>query len=179
MTLIDKGTDKETCMALKTVSSSNQQLTTQADKKAHILIQVSALMISVLLAFILRISNDHRIALLPVMTLMMTCLVVIILALLATRPRMLTTSPVETAGAGGVNLLFFGSYDELGLEEYHSDMEILMADENLMYTSLTRDIYFQAVVLGKKYRFLRLSYHVFMIGLAISVLLFITIAFSN
>jgi hypothetical protein len=178
MASTNKSTDKETCAALKTVSNSNQRLTAQAEKKAHILIQVSALMISVLLIFILRINDDHRIALLPVMALMITCLVVIILALMATRPRMLTTiSPVETAEADGFNLLFFGSYDALGLDEFHSDMKTLMADENLMYVSLTRDIYFQAVILGKKYRFLRMSYHVFMTGLAISVLSFIIIAF--
>ena len=76
-----------------------------------------------------------------------------------------------------VNLLFFGSYDELELDEYHADMETLMADEDLLYRSLTRDIYFQAVILGKKYRFLRMAYHVFMAGLAISVLSFIVIAF--
>ena len=99
MALPYKDNDKETCIALKTVSNSNQQLTIQADKKAHILIQVSALMISVLLIFILRINDDHRIALLPVSALMMTCLVVIILALMATRPRVPAISPIETPGA--------------------------------------------------------------------------------
>jgi hypothetical protein len=177
MTFTDKSTDKETCAALKTVSNSNQHLTTQADKKAHILIQVNALIISVLIIFILRIKDDHRIALLPVTALMMTCLVVIILALMATRPRMLSRSPVKSAGSDSVNLLFFGSYDALGLDKFHSDMKTLMADDNLIYTSLTRDIYSQAVILGKKYRFLRMSYHVFMTGLAISVVSFIIIAF--
>jgi len=174
MVFTDKNIDKQSCTALKTVSGSNQHLTTQADKKAHILIQVNSLMISVLLIYILRISNDHRIALLPVMALMITCLAVIILALMATRPRMLPHPPVKT---DGVNLLFFGSYENLELEEYNSDMETLMTDSGLMYMSLTRDIYFQAVILGKKYRLLRMSYHVFGTGLAISVLSFIFIAF--
>jgi hypothetical protein len=179
MAFLEKGTDKEACTALKTVSNSNQHLSSQADKKSHILIQVSALMVSVLLVFVLRITREHRIVLVPVFELMATCLAVIVLALMATRPRMLSRSSVQAqaAGVSGVNLLFFGSYDELEPEEYHADMELLMADADLLYSNLTRDIYFQAVVLGKKYKFLRMAYHVFMIGLALSVLSFIIIAF--
>ena len=178
MAFLEKGTDKEACTALKTVSNSNQHLTSQADKKSHILIQVSALMVSVLLAFILRITSEHRIALVPVFELMATCLTVIVLALMATRPRTLFRPSVQATEASGVNLLFFGSYDELQPEEYHADMELMMADANLLYSNLTRDIYFQAVVLGKKYKFLRMAYHVFMIGLALSILSFMIIAFQ-
>jgi hypothetical protein len=177
MAFLDKGTDKEACTALKTVSNSNQHLNSQADKKSHILIQVSALMISVLLAFVLRITSEHRVALVPVFVLMATCLAVIFLALMATRPRMPSRSSAQAAEASGVNLLFFGSYDVLAPEEYHADMELLMADADLLYSNLTRDVYFQAVVLGKKYKFLRMAYHVFMTGLALSVLSFMVIAF--
>ena len=177
MAFLEKGTDKEACTALKTVSDSNQHLYSQADKKAHILIQVSGLMIAVLLVLILRGTSEHRIAFVPVFGLMATCLAVIILALLATRPRIPSRSSAQAAGAGGVNLLYFGSFDELEPEEYYADMELLIADADLLYSSLTRDVYFQAVVLGKKYKLLRMAYHVFMIGLGLSVLSFMIIAF--
>jgi len=176
MAFADKGIDKEACMALKTAADSNLHLALQADKKAHILVQVSGLMISVLLTLTLRITGGHRISFVPAIELMATCLVVILLALKATRPRMLSRS-VHIEGGSGVNLLFFGSYDELGPIEYHADMELLMADDDLLLSSLARDIYFQGVVLGKKYKFLRMSYHVFMIGLTLSVLSFMIFAF--
>lgn len=42
-------TNKMACTALKSITSSNLQLYSQADKKARILIQVNALMISIFL----------------------------------------------------------------------------------------------------------------------------------
>ena len=177
MVFLDKGNDKEVCLALKTVSNSNQHLASQADKKAYILIQVSGIMLSVLLVLILRITSEHRVAFVAVFQLMTTCLVVILLALRATRPRMLSRSSVSAAEDGGINLLFFGSYNELERDEYQTDMEELMADTDLLYSHLTKDVYYQAVVLGKKYKFLRMAFHVFMIGLAISIVSFALIAF--
>ncbi|MGY0425553.1 MAG: Pycsar system effector family protein, partial [Polaribacter sp.] len=41
-----------------------------------------------------------------------------------------------------------------------------------LYSSLTKDLYFLGLVLNKKYRILRITYTVFMIGVIISVIAF-------
>jgi len=51
-------------------------------------------------------------------------------------------------------------------------MQQMMNDRDFLYGSLTRDVYSQGVVLGRKYRLLRKGYNVFMFGIIISVLAF-------
>lgn len=45
----------------------------------------------------------------------------------------------------------------------------MMDDSDFLYSSMTRDIYYLGVVLGHKYKLLRISYNIFMFGLIISV----------
>ena len=59
------------------------------------------------------------------------------------------------------------------LEDYEWGMREMLDDSEYLYGSLIRDIYFLGIVLGKKYRLLRISYTIFMFGLAVSVLLFV------
>jgi hypothetical protein len=49
----------------------------------------------------------------------------------------------------------------------------MMNDREFLYGSLTRDLYSQGVVLGRKYRLLRIGYNVFMYGITISVIAYV------
>jgi hypothetical protein len=71
------------------------------------------------------------------------------------------------------NLLFFGNFYNMSLDDYTFGMERLMMDAEYLYGSMIRDVYYLGVVLERKYKFLRYSYDVFGIGLLISVLSFI------
>jgi Family of unknown function (DUF5706) len=51
-------------------------------------------------------------------------------------------------------------------------MKKMMNDRDFLYGSLTRDVYSQGLVLGRKYRLLRKGYNVFMYGIVISVIAF-------
>jgi hypothetical protein len=42
----------------------------------------------------------------------------------------------------------------------------MMEDKEFLYGSLIKDVYAQGVVLGKKYRLLRIAYNIFMFGLS-------------
>jgi hypothetical protein len=57
-------------------------------------------------------------------------------------------------------------------DEYEDAMRIMMKDPDYLYTSIIKDIYYLGVVLGKKYRLVRLAYSVFMMGIIISVIAF-------
>lgn len=61
----------------------------------------------------------------------------------------------------------------MSYEEYSKGMGVMMNDREFLYGSLTRDLYSQGVVLGRKYRLLRIAYNVFMYGIVTSVLAFV------
>jgi len=158
-------------------SNNNQRLSSQADSKAHILIQVNSIIISVLLSLLLRKIEDHTNLTIPAVILLTVNLVTIIFSILATRPHIppgkFTQADLEEKK---VNLLFFGNFYLMSLEEYAGGMLQLMEDRDFLYGSLIRDVYYQGIALGKKYRWLRLSYNVFMYGLIASVIAFLIAA---
>jgi predicted metal-dependent HD superfamily phosphohydrolase len=160
-------------------SNNNQKLSSMADSKAHILIQVNSIIISVLLSLLLRKIEDHTNLAIPATLLLAVNLVTIIFSILATRPHI---PPGKFSKADldekKVNLLFFGNFYKMSLEEYAAGMLIMMDDKDFLYGSLIRDVYFQGIALGYKYRWLRLSYNVFMYGLIASVLAFLIAALA-
>jgi predicted metal-dependent HD superfamily phosphohydrolase len=160
-------------------SNNNQKLSSLADSKAHILIQVNSIIISVLLSLLLRKIEDHTNLAIPATLLLAVNLVTIIFSILATRPHIpsgkFSKADLEEKK---VNLLFFGNFYKMSLEEYAGGMLIMMDDKDFLYGSLIRDVYFQGLALGKKYRWLRLSYNVFMYGLIASVLAFLIAALA-
>jgi hypothetical protein len=58
------------------------------------------------------------------------------------------------------------------LEEYNWAMGELLKDRDYIYGSMIKDIYFLGVVLARKYRYLRISYTIFMYGLILAVIAF-------
>ena len=61
----------------------------------------------------------------------------------------------------------------MSLQDYNAAMEKMMENRDYLYGSLIKDIYSQGIVLGRKYRLLRIAYNVFMFGIIVSVLGFI------
>ena len=59
------------------------------------------------------------------------------------------------------------------LKDYEWGVEEMIKDEDFLYSSMTRDIYWLGKVLAKKYRYLSICYGVFMYGLIITVVLFL------
>ena len=160
-------------------STNNQKLSSQADSKAHILIQVNAIIISVLLSLLLRKIEDHTNLAIPATLLLTVNLITIVFSILATRPHIPPgTFSKADLDEKKVNLLFFGNFYRMTLEDYAAGMLIMMDDKDFLYGSLIRDVYFQGIALGKKYRWLRLSYNVFMYGLIASVLAFLIAALA-
>jgi len=97
-----------------------------------------------------------------------------LLAILSTIPKIpagyFTDAEVENKS---VNLLFFGNFYKMPLRKYNESMIKVMEDREFLYGMLTKDVYSQGVVLGRKYKLLRYAYGVFMFGLIISVLAFV------
>jgi len=155
-------------------SGNHQKLSDQADSKSHILITVNSIIISVLLSILLKSLDQYPQLRIPAYLLLFVNLITIILAILATRPTIPGgTFTQNDLDEKKVNLLFFGNFYRMSLQDYASGMIQMMNDREFLYGSLIRDVYSQGVVLGRKYRMLRAAYNVFMFGLIISVIAFV------
>jgi len=155
-------------------SNNHQRLSDMADNKAHIMISINSIILSVVLSVLLRKLEDNEHLILPTVTLLLICLVTMVFSILATRP---TVPPgrftPEEVLEKKPNLLFFGNFYRMSLHDYNAAMEKMMDNRDYLYGSLIKDIYSQGIVLGRKYRLLRIAYNVFMFGIIVSVLGFI------
>lgn len=157
------------------VSSSNHQnLSNMADNKAQLLITVNSIIISVLVSVLFSKLDEYPYLLVPAILLLTTNVSTMVFAILATRPKIPEgTFTKEAVEQKKVNLLFFGNFYKMNLDEYTWGMQQVMKDYEFLYGTLIRDVYAQGIVLGKKYKLLRNGYSVFMYGIIISVLAFI------
>lgn len=155
-------------------SGNHQRLSDMADNKAHILITVNSIILSAIISLLLRKLDDHLYLAIPTFILLTVSVVTIIYSILATRPNIPKgTFSQEELESNRVNLLFFGNFYKMSLEDYADGMWRTMGDKSFLYGSLIRDVYSQGVVLGRKYKLLRSAYNIFMFGLVISVIAFI------
>lgn len=161
--------------------NNHTQLSQIADSKANILLSVNAIIISIALSTLIpkldSPSNAHL--MLPTFTLLLFSVISIIFAILATRPKVnsynYTKKDIENRK---VNLLFFGNFYKMPLDDYQSAMKDLMQDRDYLYESLIRDLYLLGKVLHRKYKLLRITYNVFMFGIIASVIAFV-VAFNS
>lgn len=155
-------------------SNNHQRLSDMADNKAHIMITTTSIIISVLLSVLVRKLEDNAYLILPTMMLLTICMVTMVFSILSTRPTIPRgTFTQDDIDAKSVNLLFFGNFYRMSFNEYSKGMQTMMNDRDFLYGSLTKDVYSQGVVLGRKYRLLRVAYNVFMFGIVISVVAFV------
>jgi predicted metal-dependent HD superfamily phosphohydrolase len=160
-------------------SNNHQRLSDMADSKAQILITVNSIILSVLISVLLRKIEESPNLTIPVILLLSVNLVAIVFSILAARPQV--THGIFTkrdVSDKKVNLLFFGNFYKMSLEDYTSGVFQLMDDREYLYRSLIKDVYSQGVVLGRKYKLLRAAYNVFMFGIVISVIAFLIASFS-
>ncbi|MCR4032317.1 MULTISPECIES: Pycsar system effector family protein [Flavobacterium] len=152
-----------------------------ADSKANILLSVNAIIISIALSSIIpkldSPKNAHLVV--PTFIMLMSSVITIIFAILSTRPKVtsgfFTRDDVE---AKKVNLMFFGNFYKMPLEDYDWAMNEMMKDRDYLYSTMIKDLYYLGLVLQRKYNLLRIAYNFFMFGLIITVISFI-IAFKS
>lgn len=155
-------------------SNNHQRLSDMADNKAHIMVTTTSIIISVLLSVLLRKLEDNPNLVIPTILLLAVCLITMVFSILATRPSLPQGSfTQEDINNRKVNLLFFGNFYRMSYEDYSAGMQKMMNDRDFLYGSLTRDVYSQGIVLGRKYKLLRIAYNVFMFGIVIAVLAFV------
>jgi predicted metal-dependent HD superfamily phosphohydrolase len=173
----DRGVDT----LFRVTLGNHTRLSGIADSKANILLSVNAIIISIALSSIIpkldSPKNAHLV--IPTFIMLMSSVITIIFAILSTRPKV--TSGVftrEDIENKKINLLFFGNFYKMPLEEYDWAMNEMMKDRDYLYSNMIKDLYYLGLVLQRKYNLLRIAYNFFMFGLIITVLAFV-IAFRS
>jgi predicted metal-dependent HD superfamily phosphohydrolase len=158
----------------RTTSHNHLMLSQMADNKANILITINSIILSVVVSVLVRKLEENPNLVVPTILLVTVCLATTVCAILATRPNISSgTFTREDIKKKRTNLLFFGNFHGMNVDDYEWSMKEMMKDGDYLYGSLIKDIYYLGKVLGKKYKFLRLAYNIFMFGYVIAIISFI------
>ncbi len=152
-----------------------------ADTKANILLSVNAIIISMALSNLIpKLDNpSNHYLIIPTVIFVIFSLVSMALSVLATRPNVTSGEfTKEDVKQKKVNLLFFGNFHKMKLDDFEWAMSEMMQDKEYLYSSMTKDLYFLGLVLHKKYKILRITYTIFLTGIIASVIAF-GIAFKS
>jgi hypothetical protein len=155
------------------------EFSAMADGKANIMISINTLIIGAILTVLLRKLDVNPQLIIPTFMLLTVSLVCIIFAIMVTRPKYSTgTFTKEDIQKKRTNLLFFGNFHSMPLNDFEWGMNEMMNDKEFLYGSMIKDFYYLGQVLGRKYKYLRICYTIFMYGLIASVIAY-AIAFTT
>ena len=158
----------------RTMSKNHYTLNEMVDRKASIMITVNSIILSLVLGGVLGNSNlledTHTIIhSLPVFFLTLGAGGSIFFAILSTRPDSthgkFTEDQIRNKEG---NLLFYGNYHGMKERDFQWAFLQMVNDQEYMYESMVRDLYYLGQILNKKYNHIRKSLNIFIIGLAMS-----------
>ncbi|MBU2920967.1 HD domain-containing protein [Winogradskyella psychrotolerans] len=158
------------------------ELSAIADTKANILLSVNAIIISVALSNLIpKLDNPSNLFLVyPTLILMLFSVASVVLSVLSTRPKISNVAITkDMIKEKKTNILFFGNFHKMNLQDFEWGIDYLMDNEETLYNSLTKDLYYLGLVLNRKYKLLRITYTVFMFGIIISAAAFIYSYYIN
>ncbi len=166
-------TERGISTVFRIMANNHANLSQMADSKANIMISVNSIILSVVISVLVRRLEEDKYLILPTTSLVLVCVATIIYAVKATRPNIsegkFTREDIHNKRT---NLLFFGNFHNMKLPDYDWAMKEMLSSRDYLYSSMIKDLYFLGVVLAKKYRWLRLSYNIFMYGLIVTMLLY-------
>ncbi|WP_149274623.1 Pycsar system effector family protein [Pareuzebyella sediminis] len=173
--LKDKSPERGIQTMYRVSMRNHLKLSDIADTKANILLSVNAIIISLLLTNLIpkldNPTNDYLIY--PTGIFVLFSIASMVMSVLATRPNITEGEfSKEDVEKKKVNLLFFGNFHKMKLNDYEWAMQELIKDQTYVYNTLSKDLYFLGVVLNKKYKLLRWTYTIFMIGIILSTIAF-------
>ena len=153
----------------RTVYTNHLDLSRLADHKAHFMIVLNMIVLSVVITrkHYGLLAHSHKL-LIPNLILVAVCLTTIILASLATRPGVSKPTP---AGAPHeqVNWFFYGDYSSHSFEIFHENLLRLANDRTALYEAMTRDLHLMGRALARKYHLLSFCYQWFYYGLLTTI----------
>jgi hypothetical protein len=165
-----KKADRAMDNMFRIVLGNHLQLSMMADQKANMIITACALILTLSLG---RLQTEGLFY--TVIVMVLTCVATMLFAILATIPKLppRLKGQIDLRGRN-FNLLFFGYFSQIDFETFFREIEIVVNDRNLVYENLAKDLYDLGLVLSRrKYKYIRISYQIFLAGLLLSLLTFI------
>jgi hypothetical protein len=157
------------------VSGRNQlQLIAIADKKANMITAIASITIFLIIAlFASDVLSDDKTKfdkieiILPLSILLTFSCVSLICAILALKPKIIRVKK-ESRSA-----LFFNNFYRKTLSDYKKEMKEMMVDSQTIYDHMLTDMYFNGLVLERKYALLSYAYAIFLLAILLSVSSFV------
>jgi len=157
------------------ISRNQIRLFQIADRRTSTMIHVNAIMITLVVGLLLRRLEEQRYLMLPTFVLLTVNLLTIVLSIYSMR---IGRSRLRHILGGDVavhddNLLMFSNDTPWSLDEYRARMNRLANSWPALQKTLVDDMYFIRKLLLERTKALRVSYDVFIAGLAIAVIAFV------
>ena len=149
--------------AVRTAQQIHVALSQMADQKANMLLAATFLVFTIALGQARDAAEP-----LPLLVLGVGAFFSAVLSILAVMPA------TRFRTGGRLNVLFFGSFEQLSEEEFLERVIGELKSEEGFLTIMLRDLYQNGVVLArKKYRLLGYAYRTFLVGLCFSFVAFV------
>jgi hypothetical protein len=138
-----------------------------------------------MIAFVLGKIEKSIFILWPTIILLVVCLLTILMAILASRPQ--SNSFLKDQKQHSVQCFFFGSFDmvdpaflQIKWEEYYQQLSGLFRnDKETVYLEVYKESFNVRKVLSRKFNYLAIAYWVFLFGLLVSVISFVSAIYNN
>jgi hypothetical protein len=149
---------------VRTLQNMTMQLSQMADQKASILMGATFVVFTIAIGQARQHDMPMALGVLAVFA-----FIAAVLAVTAVLPR---TSP--HSGAIGSNILFFGNYSQMSEDDFVAAVQAHLLKEEDMLATMLRDIHQNGTMLARrKYRYLALAYRSFILGLTLTLIVFV------
>lgn len=165
----DRGVDTMFRNAMRT----HVEFSSMADNKANIMISVNTILITILVTVLARKLDNNPHLIIPTAIITLASLTTLIFAVMVTRPKVTEAKfSREDIKNRIANLLYFGNFADMSFKDFEWGFHEMMGDKDFLYNSMIKDFYYLGKVLHRKYKYLRICYTVFIVGLVISIMAF-------
>jgi hypothetical protein len=141
-----------------------------AATKANIMISINGLILSFLFISEAFVMSAEPLLEIPTAIFLVTCFLSMAFAILSAMPeRCKIRGNLEDFRKGKANLLVFSQYALLPGDDYLTAMRELLQNSDRVYDSMIKQLYILGHQANKKFKFLQISYAIFLVGLGISI----------
>lgn len=162
---------------LKTSLRNHIDLSSIADNKANIMLSVNAIVITVGLPLMAQQVYENKLFIIPIIVLGLSSTISMAYATLSTRPiKMKGVSDLKEIPNKKTNLFFFGNFFKMNFADYEVGIKQVVGDDEILENSVVRDLFFLGKSLGEKFHYLRICYNAFLVGMILTVILFVILS---
>lgn len=156
---------------LRNAYRAHLDLISLAATKANIMISINGLILSFLFISEAFVMSAEPLLEIPTAIFLVTCFLSMTFAILSALPeRCKTKGALEDFRTDKANLLVFSQYAVLSHDEYVTAMRELLQNSGRIYDSMIKQLYILGHQANKKFKFLQISYAIFLVGLGLSIM---------